>query len=247
MPDSPGVALPFIAGMASFVSPCCLPLVPGYLAVVSGPAPGLSRRRLDPQVIGRSLLFVSSFSAIFVALGLTATALGAFLFRSQPTLNTVAGAAIAAMGLLLAASVFVARFNREWRPPRLVERAGRGGPVVAGAAFAVAWTPCVGPTLAAILGLAATQQSTPEAAALLAVYSAGLAIPFLVSAIGFSAAERSLGWFKRHYAAVQVAAGILLAVMGVLVVTGELFRLNIAIRRTFDDLGLDFLNFLWRI
>ena len=246
MVDSPGLVLAFVAGMASFVSPCCLPLVPGYLAAVSGQAPSVSRR-LDPYVMGRSLLFVSSFSAIFVVLGLTATALGAFLLRNQPTLNMVAGVAITLMGLLLVASVFVLRLNREWRPRGLVERAGRGGPVVAGAAFAVAWTPCVGPTLAAILGLAAVQQSTAEGAALLAVYSAGLAVPFLLVAIGFSGAQRSLGWLKRHYGAVQGAAGAVLIVMGVLVASGELFRLNIFIRRGFDELGLDFFNLLWQI
>ena len=247
MIDSPGIALAFAAGIASFVSPCCLPLVPGYLAAVSGPAPSQTSRRLDPQIMGRSLLFVSSFSAIFVVLGLTATALGAFLLRNQATLNTVAGAAIILMGLLLVASVFALRLNREWRPHGLVERAGRGGPVVAGAAFAIAWTPCVGPTLAAIFGLAAVQQSTAEGAALLAVYSAGLAVPFLLVAIGSSGAQRSLGWLKRHYGAVQVAAGVVLVVMGVVVASGELFRLNILIRRAFDELGLEFLNFLWQV
>src|SRR5437867_4265935 len=98
--------------MVSFVSPCCLPLVPGYLAAVSGTAPSESRGRLDPQVLGRSLLFVSSFSAIFIVLGLTATALGSFLLRNQPTLNTVAGVAIALMGVLFVASLFVTRLNR---------------------------------------------------------------------------------------------------------------------------------------
>ena len=143
--------------------------------------------------------------------------------------------------------LFLTRLNREWRPRGLVERAGRGGPVVAGAAFAVAWTPCVGPTLAAILALAATQQSTAEGAALLAVYSAGLAVPFLLAAVGFNTAQRSLGWFRRHHATVQVSAGVLLVAMGVLVASGELFRLNIAIRHALDGLGLDFLNFLWQV
>lgn len=247
MLDSPGLGLAFLAGMVSFVSPCCLPLVPGYLAAVAGPAPSATSRRVDPRVLGRSVVFVSSFSAIFVMLGLTATALGAFLLRNQPTLNVVAGMSIILMGALLVASVFVLRLNREWRSSVLVERAGRGGPVVAGAAFALAWTPCVGPTLAAILGLAAVQQSTAEGAALLAVYSAGLAIPFLLVAVGFSGAQRSLGWLKRRYGAVQAAAGVVLIVMGVLIATGELFQFNILIRRTFDELGLDFLNFLWQV
>ncbi len=95
------------------------------------------------------------------------------------------------MGALFLASTFVTRLNREWRPPGLIERAGSGGPVLAGAAFAIAWTPCVGPTLAAILGLAATQQGMGEGAMLLAFCSAGLGVPFLLSAVGFTAATRS--------------------------------------------------------
>ena len=240
MVDAPNIALAFAAGLVSFLSPCCLPLVPGYLATVSGARPNELGRRVDPQVIGRSLLFVGTFSAIFVALGLTATALGDFLFERQPTLNKVAGIAIIAMGVLFAASVFVVRLNRDWRPSGLVERAGRGGPVVAGAAFAIAWTPCVGPALGAILGLASTQQGTGKGALLLGVYSAGLALPFLLSAVAFNTATRSFAFFKRHYAAIQVTSGLVLVAMGVLVVTGELFRLNIEVQRFLDRFDLNF-------
>src|SRR5207253_16141 len=168
-----------------------LPLVPGYLATVSGAAPGeLAERRIDPRVMGRSVLFVLSFSAIFISLGLGATTIGRFLFDSKSTLNTVAGVAIVTMGVLFVASVFVVRLNRDFRPGGLIERAGSGGPIVAGAAFALAWTPCVGPTLGAILGLASTSQGTAHGAALLAVYSAGLALPFLFSAAAFNAGTR---------------------------------------------------------
>jgi len=240
MADSPTISLAFAAGLVSFVSPCCLPLVPGYLAAVSGKAPGEQTRRLDPSVLARSLLFIASFSAVFILLGLTATAIGAFLFESQLTLRKVAGVGIVIMGLLFIAAVFVTRLNRDFRPGGLIERAGSGGPVVAGVAFAFAWTPCIGPTLAAILGLASTQQSTVEAAGLLAVYSAGLGIPFLLSAVGWGAAQRSFEWVRRHYAAIQVGAGLVLVVMGVLVYTNDLFLLNVEIQRTLDDLGLNF-------
>jgi len=240
MADSPTISLAFAAGLVSFVSPCCLPLVPGYLAAVSGKAPGEQTRRLDPSVLARSLLFIASFSAVFILLGLTATAIGAFLFESQLTLRKVAGVGIVLMGLLFIAAVFVTRLNRDFRPGGLIERAGSGGPVVAGVAFAFAWTPCIGPTLAAILGLASTQQSTVEAAGLLAVYSAGLGIPFLLSAVGWGAAQRSFEWVKRHYAAIQVGAGLVLVVMGVLVYTNDLFVLNVEIQRALDDLGLNF-------
>jgi cytochrome c-type biogenesis protein len=118
--------------------------------------------------------------------------------------------------------------------------AGKGGPLITGVAFAIAWTPCVGPTLAAILGLAATQQGTGEGAALLAVYSAGLGVPFLLSAVGFTAATRSFRFLKRHWAAVQAGSGVVLIAMGVLVFTGELFRLNIEAQQFLDGLGLNF-------
>jgi cytochrome c-type biogenesis protein len=239
--EIPSLLLAFLAGFVSFVSPCCLPLVPGYLAVVGGDAEQ-SGRRLDPKVLGRSLVFVSTFSALFILLGLTATALGSFLFRNQPTLNKVSGVAIIALGLFFVLSVFIVSLNRDWHPRGLVERAGRGGPVVAGAAFALAWTPCVGPTLGAILGLAATSRGTGGGALLLAVYAAGLAVPFLLSAVAFGAATRAFSWFRRHYAAVQVVSGVILVGMGALVFSGELFRLNVQAQRALNDLGLN----LWQ-
>jgi len=238
--EAPNIALAFAAGFVSFVSPCCLPLVPGYLATVSGVEPAALGRRVDPRVVGRSLLFVATFSLLFILLGLGATAIGSLLLEHEPTLNKVAGVAIVAMGLLFVGSVFVARLNREFRPQALIERAGRGGPVVAGAAFAIAWTPCVGPTLGAILGLASTQQGTGQGALLLAVYSAGLALPFLFSAVAFNVATRAFGFFKRHYAAIQVGSGLVLVAMGVLVLTGELFRLNIEVQQFLDRYDLNF-------
>ncbi|MGH2953317.1 MAG: cytochrome c biogenesis CcdA family protein [Solirubrobacterales bacterium] len=240
MVEAPSLALAFAAGLVSFLSPCCLPLVPGYLAAVVGTAPGEQSGGIDRRVVGRSLVFVASFSMIFILLGLTATAIGSLLFSNQVTLQKVAGALIVAMGLLFVASVFVARLNREWRPSALVERAGNGGPALVGAAFAIAWTPCIGPTLAAILGLAAVQANTDQAALLLGVYSAGLAVPFLASAVAFDRLRRGLGPLRRHYGALQVAAGLVLVAMGALVASGELFRLNLEVRSFLDQFGLDF-------
>jgi cytochrome c-type biogenesis protein len=239
--DSPSIVLAFAAGFISFVSPCCLPLVPGYLATVAGLQPAdAGARGVDPRVMARSLLFCATFSLIFIALGLSATALGQFLFDNQPTLNKVAGAAIVVMGMLFVGSVFFVNLNREWRPSGLIERAGRGGPIVAGAAFALAWTPCVGPTLGAILGLASTSSGTGRGAVLLLAYSLGLTLPFLFAAAAFNAAQHAFGFFKRHYAAIQVVSGLVLIVMGVLVYTGELFRLNIEMQNLLDDLGINF-------
>ena len=244
MVDAPSLALAFAAGLVSFLSPCCLPLVPGYLATVSGSAPQDLGRRVDRRVLARSAMFVGTFSLIFILLGLGATAIGSFLFDNQPTLNKVAGVTIIAMGALFLGSVFVPRLNRDWHPEGLIERAGRGGPVVAGAAFAIAWTPCVGPALGAILGLASTSSGTAEGGLLLAVYSAGLALPFLGTAIAFNAATRAFGFFKRHYAAIQAGSGAVLIAMGVLVLTGELFRLNIEVQQFLDRYGLNFFQSL---
>ena len=240
MIGTPSIALAFAAGLVSFLSPCCLPLVPGYLAAVSGHEAPDDVGFIDGRLVARSLVFVASFSTMFILLGLTATALGSFLVRNQTTLQQVAGVAIIAMGLFFVASVFSARLNRDWRPQALIERAGRGGPVVVGVSFAVAWTPCIGPTLGAILGLAATSQSAASGAALLAVYSAGLAVPFVASAIAFNAAQRGFGFFKRHYPVIQVTAGLVLIAMGVLVVDGQLYRINLEVRQFLDSIGLDF-------
>ena len=240
MIDAPSFLLAFAAGLVSFLSPCCLPLVPGYLATVSNANPADLGRRFDPRVIGRSAVFVGTFSLIFIIFGLGATAAGAFLFDNQPTLNKFAGIAIIVMGAVFLASVFVPRFAKEWRPTGLIERAGRGGPVVAGAAFAIAWTPCVGPTLGAILGLASTSRGTGQGALLLGVYSAGLAVPFMLSAVAFNQATRAFGFFKRHYAGIQTGAGIVMIAMGVLVLTGDLFLLNIEVQRFLDRYDLNF-------
>lgn len=240
MIGTPSLALAFAAGFVSFVSPCCLPLVPGYLATVTGAAPGEATRRVDPRILGRAVVFVSTFSAVFIVLGLGATAVGAFLSSSRATLNDVAGTVMIVMGALFVASVFVLRLNRDFRVGGLIERAGRGGPVLAGAAFALAWTPCVGPTLGAILGLATTTDGTLEGATLLAVYSAGLALPFLFAAVAFNAATKAFSLFKRHHAAIQVVGGVVLVAMGVLVLTDELFRLNIEAQQFLDRFGLNF-------
>ncbi len=143
------------------------------------------------------------------------------------------------MGVLFVASFFVTRLNREWHVDALMARAGKGGPLVAGAAFAIAWTPCVGPTLAAILSAAALTGSAAHGALLLAFYSAGLGIPFLLTAIAFSRMTTVFSVVKRHYAAIVAIGGAILIVMGILILTGEFFQLNIEAQKITQDLGLD--------
>ncbi len=237
-----GVFAALAAGLVSFLSPCVLPLVPGYLSAVTGVSAGDLQDAGWRRVLAPSLLFVASFSAIFILLGLTATGIGATLQDHQRTLEKVSAALIVAMGLLFMAAPFVTRLNREWHVEALLARAGRGGPVVAGAAFAIAWTPCVGPTLAAILSAAAISDSAGHGAWLLAVYSAGLAIPFLLTALAFTRMTTAFAVVKRHYGAIMAAGGAILVAMGVLIWTGELFRLNAEVQSFFDGLGLNIWN-----
>jgi cytochrome c-type biogenesis protein len=228
------------AGIVSFLSPCVLPLVPGYLSAVTG----VSAAELDDagwrRVLGPSLLFVASFSAIFIILGLTATGLGSFFLDHKQTLTKVSAALIVAMGVLFVASLFITRLNREWHVDALLERAGKGGPVVAGAAFAIAWSPCIGPTLGAILAAASTTGSAGRGAFLLAVYSAGLAIPFLLTAVAFSQMTSAFAVVKRHYQLIVATGGLILIAMGVLIWTGELTRLNNEAQSWLSGLGLNF-------
>ncbi|HTG50340.1 MAG TPA: cytochrome c biogenesis protein CcdA, partial [Gemmatimonadales bacterium] len=222
-----GIFAALAAGVVSFLSPCVLPLVPGYLSAVSGVSASELESAGWRRVLGPSLLFVASFSAIFIVLGLTATGLGSFFQDHQETLTKISAALIIAMGVLFVSSLFVPRLNREWHVDALLERAGKGGPVVAGAAFAIAWTPCIGPTLGAILSAAALTDSAGRGAFLLAVYSAGLAIPFIATALAFSRMTTAFAVVKRHYQAIVATGGVILIAMGILIWTGELFQLNI--------------------
>jgi cytochrome c-type biogenesis protein len=237
-----GLVAALLAGMVSFLSPCVLPLVPGYLSAVSG----VSVDELDDdgwrRVLVPSLFFVASFSLIFILLGLTATKLGSILSDNRQLLDKVAAALIIGMGVLFVASFFVTKLNREWHVDALITRAGKGGPVIAGAAFAFAWTPCIGPTLGAILSAASLSGSAPKGALLLAVYSAGLAVPFLLTVLAFNRMTTVFGVVKRHYNLIVAAGGLILIAMGILIWTGELYRINIEMQKWMSQVGLDFWN-----
>lgn len=244
MPEIGGVGLlaALFAGAVSFFSPCVLPLVPGYLSAVTGIGASDLERASWRTVIPPALLFIASFSTIFILLGLTAVGLGRALRQNQDVLNKVAGVLIVVMGLLFVAALFVERLNREWHAEALLERAGSGGPLVAGAAFAIAWTPCIGPTLGTILTLAGVSGSALEGGLMLAVYSAGLAIPFLLTAIAFGRMTTAFAFVRRHYALIMASGGVILVAMGVLVFTGELARLNLEVQQWLDGRGINFFN-----
>jgi cytochrome c-type biogenesis protein len=231
----------FAAGFVSFVSPCVLPLVPGYLSAVSGVSVVDLQEgdRRTSRVLIPAIVFCLSFTAVFVALGMVATGLGSTLRDNRELLNQIAGALIVAMGVLFIATLFVTRLNRELRPHALLAKAGSGGPLVAGAAFAIGWTPCIGPTLTAILNAAAVKDTVSQGAALLAVYSAGLAIPFLASAVAFHRATTVFRWLRDRYVTIVAISGAVLIVMGVLIFTGEMTELNVEAQRLLERLGLD--------
>lgn len=234
-----GIFAALSAGLVSFLSPCVLPLVPGYLSAISGVRVGDLGEASRGSVLVPALFFVASFSLIFVLLGLSATALGSSLRDHQQTLTDIAGVVMIAMGLLFVSAPFVIRLNREWHVGALMRRAGSGGPFLAGAAFAIAWTPCVGPTLGAILSAAALSDSAAHGGLLLAVYSAGLGIPFLLTAIGFSRMTSAFDAIKRHYAVIVAVGGAILVAMGVLILTGAFTQLNIEAQRLTNSLGLN--------
>ncbi len=234
-----GILAAFGAGLVSFVSPCVLPLVPGYLSAVTGVSIGELEEASWRRVLAPSLVFVASFSTVFILLGLTATGLGQTLQDHRDALEKIAGAVIVAMGVLFVSGLFVTRLNREWHVDALMTRAGKGGPLVAGMAFAIAWTPCIGPTLGAILSAAALSSSAAHGALLLAFYSAGLGIPFLATALAFSRMAGAFTVIKRHYAAIMAVAGGVLIVMGVLILTGDFFQLNVQAQKLTSELGLN--------
>jgi cytochrome c-type biogenesis protein len=240
MDPASGIAIPvaFGAGLISFLSPCVLPLVPGYISAVAGVAPTEIKAR---RVIGPSLAFVASFSAIFIALGLLGQqALHGAL--TGPAALKISGAVIIAMGVVFVLAPFVPRLSREWHVGRLMDRAGRSGPVLTGAAFALAWTPCTGPTLGAIITAAGLSGSAARGAFLLAVYCAGLAVPFLLTGLAFGTVTSALTVVRRHYAVVISAGGLVLIGMGVLIWTGEFTQLNITVNHWLQSLGLPDLN-----
>jgi cytochrome c-type biogenesis protein len=233
------VVAAFAVGFVSFISPCVLPLVPGYLSAVSGVTLSELQRGERANVLGPAVVFCLSFTVVFVALGMTATGLGSTLQDSRDMLDIVAGIVIVALGLLFVLTPFVPRLNREWRPDVLISRAGSGGPLIAGAAFAFAWTPCVGPTLGAILTAASTKNTVGEGALLLAFYSAGLAVPFMLSAVAFTRATAAFGWLRDRWTIVTAISGLVLIAMGLLLLTGELTRLNGEAQQALDSIGLN--------
>ncbi len=237
-----GIPLALAAGFVSFLSPCVLPLVPGYLSTVIGVTPADLEQRGTRRVLVPSLLFIASFSSIFILLGLGATAIGSTLNDHRKPFEQVGGVLIIVMGVVFLATPFVRLLNREWHSESLLRLAGRGGPVLAGAAFAIAWTPCTSITLGAILTQAAISSSAAHGALLLAFYSAGLAIPFLLIALAFERMTEALAVVKRHFPVIIAIGGAVMIVLGLLILTGEFTILNAKANTLLQGTGLNVSN-----
>lgn len=211
----------FLAGVVSFLSPCVLPLIPGYISMLSGESIEELRAGTGVGVVKRifsnSVAFVVGFSTVFIALGASATWVGNFLATRRRIFEIVAGIIIIVFGLHLTGLVKIPFLYRDKRIETGAPKRGLLGSFILGFAFAFGWTPCIGPILTGILAIAATRDTVYAGMVLLAVYSAGLAIPFLLTGLGLSQFLKFYGRFRKYLQAVEVASGVLLVGIGVLI------------------------------
>lgn len=233
----------FGGGVVSFLSPCVLPIVPAYLSVITG----LDITKADEAPprhlarVGRDTgLFIAGFSAVFIVLGMSATTIGRTVFRNQLILTRISGLLVLAMALFLLGSLIV-RSPWLYQERRLHPDLSRFGPFaapVAGVAFGFGWTPCIGPVLSSVLAVAATRDDTVRGAALLAVYSAGLGIPFLVTGLAFSRVSAAFAFVKRHFTGITIASAASLAFFGVLLTLNRLVWVTTQLQDALDAVGL---------
>jgi cytochrome c-type biogenesis protein len=217
----------FAAGFLSFISPCVLPLIPGYISFVSGVSVEEMRGDSPPatsrlQIFGTSLAFVLGFSLVFIALGASATAIGKFMFAKLPLLSKIAGGVLIVFGLHTMGVFRLAFLDTEKRVHTQRKPAGPLGALLVGVAFAFGWTPCIGPILGGILAIAGSRNSVGEGITLLAVYSLGLGIPFLLTSLAINRFFGAAKKIRKYYHAIEVTSGALLVAIGVLILTGQL-------------------------
>jgi len=237
------VLIALAAGVVSFLSPCVLPLIPGYLAYVSGIAGKASSAGADPKRAARAerrrmvlgaLLFVLGFTAVFVAMLSLAGTVGVWLLEWEALITRIMGVVIIVMGL-----VFMGLFSRMQRTsrPGLKPRLGLVGAPLLGAVFAVGWTPCIGPTLGVVMTLSLQSGSTGRAAVLGIAYSLGLGLPFVLAAFGFGWMTQTMTFFKKHMRIVNLVGGALLILIGLLMVTGVWSQIMFSLQAVMGDFG----------
>lgn len=237
-----GILAAFAAGAISFLSPCVLPLVPGYVSYIAGRAVGAGPHGGAAAVerlpaVGLSLCFVLGFSTVFVLLGATATAMGQLLLAYHYELSIAGGAVIVAFGLFMLGLVRLPWLQRDMRFHGVVEGGRPLGAYVLGLAFAFGWTPCIGPVLGAILTVSATSASVGDGIALLAIYSAGLGVPFLLAAAFTERLAGRVKAFGRFGRGLQIGAGLIMIAMGVAMMTGYLATFAFWLLEQFPILG----------
>lgn len=235
----------FGGGLISFLSPCVLPIVPAYLSIITGLEVGEVREGTGHlrRIARDTALFISGFSAVFILLGLSATAIGSALFDNQGTITRISGLVVLAMALFVLGSLFL-RAPWLYQEKRFQPDLSRFGPFaapIAGAAFGFGWTPCIGPVLTSILAIAAAEGNVGRGALLLAVYSAGLGVPFMATGLAFGRLTGAFGWVKRHFTGITIASAGSLAVFGLILALDRLVWVTTQLQLALDSVGLDIL------
>ncbi len=234
----------FLAGVISFLSPCVLPLIPGYVSLVSklsfDELSGCTPENRVKRIFIPSIFFVLGFSVVFVMLGASASYIGSFLQQNRILLLKISGILIILFGLFSMDLIKIPQLYRERRFNLPQHNLGLLGTFFLGIAFGFGWTPCVGPILASILLYASTAEATGKGAALLFVYSVGLGLPFLLTGLALSTALGAFTWIKKHYGFYKITVGGTLVVVGFLMLTNSLFYLNIYGQKVLDFAGIDF-------
>jgi len=231
MPNVSDISLlmAFAAGFISFISPCVLPLIPGYLSFVSGVSVdelGEAAAKSRARVLAATLLFVAGFAIVFILLGASAGLTGSWFISYKSILIKIAGIVIIIFALFTMEIIKIPQLYGTKRLQFSKQRFGIWGALPLGAAFGFAWTPCVGPILASIYAVAMTSQSFNQGIMLLSAYALGLGIPFIATALFFNTALSAFKWIKNNYRVVNIASGLLLLAMGVLILTGQMQVLN---------------------
>jgi cytochrome c-type biogenesis protein len=221
----------FFAGLLSFLSPCVLPLVPGYISIISGFSLDQLKGKTQDSSLKRtvmmsSLMFILGFTLSFIALGATATTLGKVLLTRMPILTKIAGIIMIVFGLHVLGIFRIKALYQDKRMHNLQTRSGMLGALVLGLVFALGWSPCLGPILSGILGLASEQETVARGMFLLFIYSTGLGIPFLMTSLGLNRFLAFYNRFKKHFRALEIVSGILILGVGVLILTNQMTRMN---------------------
>jgi cytochrome c-type biogenesis protein len=241
----------FVAGLFSFVSPCVLPLLPGYLSLMSGysVADLQDNSASWKRMLGVTSLFVLGFTLVFVALGAGATSIGGWLQRNSVGLSKVAGWMVLAFGILIVLTALhkggklTSWMMRERRIHVNTGKMGLLGPPIMGVAFGFAWTPCIGPILGGILLVASAQETVAQGMVLLLVYAMGLGVPFIIAGVGMSATFKAMTFMRKYLRPINVASGVLLVAFGVVMITGNLTRISSWMLDVFGDTPIgDFIN-----